>query len=162
MVEIDAAFGFEPGIKRRGGNGAEDADDCLADAGLLDEVKLFVENPIVVVIESDDESRPDDQAGVAYAPQLVLYRIAAEVLHLSCFAKRGRSWRFYPDEDLTEVRLDHEFHQFRLIGQINAGFGREQQRIMIFPLPRNEFDKKLPRLVLVADEIVVNKETGSK
>ena len=66
------------------------------------------------------------------------------------------------DEDLEDVGLDHQGHQLRIIGQVDAGFCGEFQRVAVLLLPVDQDVQQLLGLRLVTDEIVVDQEAAGE
>src|SRR5689334_273719 len=104
------------------------------DRGLIYEFQLAVEDVLLVRIEADDEATQDPQATLLNLTNL-LDIVSSKILELArslqCFSRR----RLDSDEHIHEVGLNHGFHQFRAVRQINGRLGIERKRTTVPLLP---------------------------
>ena len=54
----------------------------------------------------------------------------------------------------------HQIEQLRIVGQIDAGLGRQVERIVVLFHPRDELFEQHFGFLLVADEVVIDDERG--
>ena len=137
-------------------------DHGQRDAVVLDEAELVLEDLLVVAVEADDEPGVDVESRVLDSRQLGGQRIAPHVLVLLRFLQRCLPRRLDPDEHAAEIGPVHQVQQFGIVGQIDAGLGRQAERIVVLLHPGNELFQQRLGLLLVADEVVVHDERRVK
>ena len=61
-------------------------------------------------------------------------------------------------KDAAEICPVHQIEQFRVVSQINAGFGGEPERILVLLHPGHDLLEERLGLLFVADEVVIDDE----
>ena len=84
------------------------------------------------------------------------------VLMLACLSQRFLAWGFDADEHAREVSLHHQVDEFRVVGEVDAGFSRKSNGLRPGLLPFDDPAQQLLGFNLVADKVVVNQETVGK
>ena len=158
IVLDQPALPLEPFVERRLGNCLEHADHRQRDAVFLDEAELVLEDLSVVAVEADDEPGVHVESRVLDPRQLGVQRVAARVLKLLGFLERFQTRRLDADEHAAEVRPVHQLHDFRLVGQVDAGLGRQPQRVAVPLHPGDDLFQQGLGLLAIADEVVVDDE----
>ena len=148
---------LQPRVERRVGQCAEHADHGVRNGGVLDEVDHLIEAVRTVVVESQDESRPDIQAPVQQ-PMHLRHQVAPEVLDLARLFQGFRRGGLDSHEHCREAGPGHEVHELRVVGNVHRGLGVELQR-RAHPLPPGgDGREQLLHRALVPDEVVVHEE----
>ena len=85
------------------------------------ELVLGLEDPGVVVVETDDHAAPNIEAGVLHFADAIDDRAAlVDVLILLRLTQRFFVRAFDADEDGRDVGGDHQLHQLVVFGEVRA------------------------------------------
>ena len=107
----------------------QQADHGSNDAALLDEFDLLLEDGGRIVVEADDETALDLQAG-ALDPLDIRHQVTVQVLLLVAFGQAVIVGRLHTDEDSIEAGLGHHVHQRLVVGDVDGDLGIERHALL--------------------------------
>ena len=108
--------------------GIEKAHHGRHDAAVLDKMDDRIENGCVIMVKAKNKPAlhlQSESLDLLHARQ----QIPAAVLHLVAFTQTFLVGSFDADKDTVEAGLDHQAHQFFVIGQVDGGLGVEGKGI---------------------------------
>ncbi len=154
-------FCTESGVELGSNRCLQDSDHGGNDAALLDKVQLAVEDALIIAVKTNDEASLNLHAGPLDFPD-ISHEIPSRVLFFVAIGKSLFRRGFQADENGIKPGFGHLRHEFRVIGQVDRGFGVEREPFVVRLLPAQEGREEfLFEVTLVADEIVINEKNGA-
>ena len=126
----------------------------------MNEAKLIIEDLRVITVKPDNEAGVNIQSRLLDAFELGTERIASHVLELFGFGQRCLPRSLDSDEHATEIGSIHQIQKIRIIGQINAGFSGQAERVIVLFHPRNELFQQCLGFAFIADKVVIHDKRG--
>ena len=146
---------FEPARELRVRQRVKKAHHADRDSGFLNQLDHRIRRRLRFAVETDDETCVHEKAGRVDSAETV--RDTASRILLLAHRNEGRGVRALDaDKNPDEVGPVQQHQEFVIVGEIERGFRRELERIVVRFQPLGEVGKEGLHGLLVADQVVVH------